>query len=74
MKWDDYQLNISSRLNLIQRIEENINEIPIEGVKDEIFYFTVSSLANDFYLIDNKINDKIFKMIETKLQNILVSS
>ena len=47
-------------MNLIQRIEIIIEEIPIEGVKDEIFYFTLSSLANDYYLVDNSINNKIF--------------
>ena len=63
-----------NRLNLIQKIVENINAIPIDGVKDEIFYFTLSSLANDYYLINNRINDKIFEMIQAKLKNMLVDS
>ena len=72
MKWDGYQLNVTSRLSLIERIEVSIKEIPIEGVKDEIFYFTLSSLANNYYLVENSLNYKIFQMIQTKLQYILV--
>ncbi len=48
-----------------------MESIPIEGVKDEILYIVLSSISQDYYIIDSRIADKINSIITHKLEGIL---